>query len=220
MNHCRNCSPCTRGLLWCRVTRWLQHLQGGYMLSRTVPFEHIFGCVLVLSIVTLLMCFWNLRDLQKELAGHFVTCTKEDTMMNVWLVRARSNPQFLELACVQFKSKFAMSLLWTVLYLTMFFCLRKWRPPETDEQKQEKKRKAEESKKRKKDKEENVKKEWCWLAKTRLVFWFVKTCFNTLGLDPQRNGLLVAWRRLSSDLYTDAFCIVTCVSSSLQLRWF
>ena len=99
-----------------------------------------------------------------------------------------------------------------------FFCLRKWRPPETDEQRQEKKQKAEEAKRRKKDKGESVKKEWCWIAKTRFAFLFAKTCSNTLGLDPQRNGLFVAWRRLRSDLH--AFCSVTCVSSSLQLWWF
>ncbi len=124
-------------------SRWV------HSVYRIFPFEHI------LVDVSLSMCFCNLRELQKELSGHFITCTKEDTMMNVWLVRARSNSQFPELACLHSNQSLtchSCRLCWYVLFFDVFCSSRKWRPPETEEQKQEKKKKAEDAKRRKKDK--------------------------------------------------------------------
>ena len=44
----------------------------------------------------------GLRQKQQNLSAQYVSCTKEDTMMNVWLVRAKPGPYSNLCPCIQF----------------------------------------------------------------------------------------------------------------------
>ena len=102
------------------------------------------------------------RQKQQDLSAHFVSCTKEDTMMNVWLVRAKLGPYSKVCPCIQSHSCFPKQRHARCYEVAVS---RKWKPPETEEQKQAKKQKLEDSIKRKKaekekpDKSADVKEE-------------------------------------------------------------
>ena len=92
----------------------------------------------------------------EALAKHFVSCTKEDTMMNTWVARARL--EWVLLTCSFSTPEFHAHCLLYCTQLILTVC-RKWRPPETDEEKQLKKQRAQDSKKRKKEEKEGRVKE-------------------------------------------------------------
>lgn len=73
-----HCNRCTRSWLSCRERLWWLHHPGCWQNGFNL-FDQ-FECTHDTSLG---------REKQMELANTFVKCTKEDTMMNVWVVRAR-----------------------------------------------------------------------------------------------------------------------------------
>ena len=73
----------------CRVKQWQRHPQG-HVLEFWLH-DLVSGFISIYLLPSCL-CKCVPREKMDALAKHYVTCTKEDTMMNVWLVRAKCDP--------------------------------------------------------------------------------------------------------------------------------
>lgn len=112
-----------------------------------------------------------------------------------------------------------MVITWFHLMQRMVSCCRKWRPPETDEQKSEKKKRADEKKRRKTEKD-GVKTEWILFAQLSCPS-VVHRNGVMLDLMLLRNGLAfcMEWAGRSFTWYTfgkseGGLCFIELVSSS------
>ena len=112
------------------------------------------------SAVNMFAFLLHARKQNEDLAKHFVSCTKEDTMMNTWVARARL--EWVLLICSVLTPEFHSCFFFLCCTQFILITCRKWRPPETDEEKQLKKQRAQESKKRKKEAKEVKEEDWSW----------------------------------------------------------